>query len=190
MAVADVEAAIAAEKRTATCTDGYPAIASFIARDPDHESFVFRRFNKLTARKLLHMQSELLELEQRLTDLDEEAANSNDHVLHGSMRRWEDFERNSQSREQERLRKELGETIELKLDRYRESRMYLTKDCKPSGLIYLQIMPFCCKVVSLVSSVRPRWCLLLTKKHCLVLMEMMPNSVARQATCSTITTTS
>ncbi|KAK5119305.1 hypothetical protein LTR85_007661 [Meristemomyces frigidus] len=119
--MADIEAAFAADKQATTCSDGYPAIASFIARDPDHESFVFRRFNRLTARKLLHMQSELLELEQKLMDLDEEAANSNDHVLHSSLRRWEDFERNAQTREQEKIRKDLAEMIELKLDRYHKA---------------------------------------------------------------------
>ena len=59
-------------------TDGFPAVAEFMARDPDHETYVFRKFKRLTGRTLLHLQSELIDLEQQLEDLDRDAARSPD----------------------------------------------------------------------------------------------------------------
>lgn len=46
-------------------SDGYPALATFIARDPDGETFIFRKFAGLTARRLLQLESELIELEDK-----------------------------------------------------------------------------------------------------------------------------
>lgn len=44
-------------------TDGYRAIADLISSDPDGETYIFRKFAKLTARKLLYPESELIELD-------------------------------------------------------------------------------------------------------------------------------
>jgi hypothetical protein len=52
-------------RRNARPLDGYPSLAEFIASDPDHTSLVFRRFDKLAARNLLYLQSELAELEAK-----------------------------------------------------------------------------------------------------------------------------
>jgi hypothetical protein len=46
--------------------DGFPSLANFIASDHDRTSLVFRRFDKLAARNLLYLQSELAELEARM----------------------------------------------------------------------------------------------------------------------------
>ncbi|KAK4963728.1 hypothetical protein LTR10_001359 [Elasticomyces elasticus] len=102
-------------------TDGYPAVASFISSDPDSESFVFRKFNTLTARKLLHAQAELMDLEHRLAELDAQAAASNDHELHLSAREWERFTANAKVRSQEKERGALMDEIEVKLDKYHQS---------------------------------------------------------------------
>lgn len=45
---------------------GYPSLARFIASDSDRTSLVFRRFDRLAARNLLYLQSELAELEGKL----------------------------------------------------------------------------------------------------------------------------
>ncbi|KAI9729569.1 MAG: hypothetical protein M1834_006765 [Cirrosporium novae-zelandiae] len=52
----------------------YASFADFIASDV--ELSIFRRFDRLNARNLLYLQSELLEADNRLTELDEE---DNDH---------------------------------------------------------------------------------------------------------------
>ncbi|KAL3475864.1 hypothetical protein BJX99DRAFT_228755 [Aspergillus californicus] len=42
---------------------GFPSLADFIASDHDHSTFIYKRFDRLSARNLLYMQSELAELE-------------------------------------------------------------------------------------------------------------------------------
>jgi hypothetical protein len=46
--------------------DGFPSLSEFIASDHDRTSLVFRRFDRLAARNLLYLQSELAELEAKL----------------------------------------------------------------------------------------------------------------------------
>ncbi|KAJ5088210.1 hypothetical protein N7456_011826 [Penicillium angulare] len=69
--------------------DGYPALASWIGRDPDGETLVFRRFRRLSARNLLHLQSSLIQLEQEIDELDEEARKSEDLESRQALRRGE-----------------------------------------------------------------------------------------------------
>ncbi|KAF2273434.1 uncharacterized protein EI97DRAFT_461095 [Westerdykella ornata] len=72
-----------------TLRDGYPALAAWIARDPDNEALVFRKFGRLGARNLLHLQSRLIALEKELDELDEDARRSDDLEARQSLRRWE-----------------------------------------------------------------------------------------------------
>jgi hypothetical protein len=69
--------------------DGYPALSSWIARDPDSETFIFRRFSRLAARNILHIQAQLFALEHEIDQLDEESRNSDDLEARQSLRRWE-----------------------------------------------------------------------------------------------------
>lgn len=69
--------------------DGYPALAGWIGQDPDGETLVFRRFRKLSARNLLHLQSQLIQLEQEIDELDDEARRSTDLDARQASRRWE-----------------------------------------------------------------------------------------------------
>jgi hypothetical protein len=46
--------------------NGFPSLSEFIASDHDRTSLVFRRFDRLAARNLLYLQSELAELEAKL----------------------------------------------------------------------------------------------------------------------------
>ena len=62
-------------------SNGYAAVAESLSRDPDKETYVFRRFDKLTARNLLNLQGELMALQAELDDLDAKAALSPDPVL-------------------------------------------------------------------------------------------------------------
>ncbi|KAK5731417.1 hypothetical protein LTR15_001357 [Elasticomyces elasticus] len=118
----DIEASIMTSRGSPAHTNGYPAVASFVANDPDSESFVFRKFNTLTARMLLNAQAELLDLEQRLEDFDAEAAAADSgHELHLSARRWETFAANAKVRSQEKERKEVMEEIEVKLEKYHQA---------------------------------------------------------------------
>jgi hypothetical protein len=51
---------------------GYASLAAFIASDPDHSTAIYRRFDELSARNLLYLQSELAELKARQDELDQE----------------------------------------------------------------------------------------------------------------------
>lgn len=73
----------------ANVCDGYPALSRWIGRDPDGETLVFRRFGKLSARNLLHLQSQLIQLEQKIDNLDDEARGSTDLDARQASRRWE-----------------------------------------------------------------------------------------------------
>ncbi|KAJ2902685.1 hypothetical protein MKZ38_000270 [Zalerion maritima] len=50
---------------------GYAGLAHWMALDPENEPLVYRKFDKLGAYNLLYMQSELLELEFQIKDLDQ-----------------------------------------------------------------------------------------------------------------------
>ena len=65
--MSDPEKALRASAREPAIGDGYPAVSRFISSDLDGESYVFRKFRTLTARKLLYMQSQILELEEART---------------------------------------------------------------------------------------------------------------------------
>jgi len=100
--------------------DGYPALADFIAQDPDHETFVFRRFKALSARNILNLQGELIKLEDDIAALEREAADSVDPELYLSMRSWAVFDENSgkTGRDLERKQKALASALEEKLKKY------------------------------------------------------------------------
>jgi len=105
--------------------DGYPALAAWIARDPDNETFVFRKFDKLAARNLLCLQSELIELEREIDEQDEQARLSGDAEERQrsrlSSRRWESFIENARDPARPE-KKRLEKIIELrhKLKEYRQ----------------------------------------------------------------------
>jgi hypothetical protein len=56
---------------------GYASLAAFIASDPDHSTAIYRRFDELSARNLLYLQSELAELKARQDELDQEDIRGN-----------------------------------------------------------------------------------------------------------------
>jgi hypothetical protein len=105
--------------------DGYPAVAAWMTRDSDNESFIYRKFDKLSARNLLNLQSELIDLEWKLEKFDAEARNCEDLVLKQSTRKWESFVKNAAEREQEGKRIELNKEIRAKLREYREYKCSL-----------------------------------------------------------------
>ncbi|ORY09579.1 hypothetical protein BCR34DRAFT_540591 [Clohesyomyces aquaticus] len=97
---------------------GYPSLAAFIASDPDQTAAIFRRFNRLAARNLLHLQSELAELESKQDQLDEEEC-------HGGLERkqysrnWPDFCHAALTDSRQQERKVLAEEIRTVLKEYR-----------------------------------------------------------------------
>lgn len=100
---------------------GYPAISRYISRDPDQETFVFRKFDELTARNLLNLQGELIDLESRLAAIDDKVETSTVSYLRSSMRSWrimnETAERAvGESKENAQQRIDIGKELDVKLD--------------------------------------------------------------------------
>lgn len=58
--------------RDQTYIDGFPALAAFIASDPDRSTFIYKRFDRLASRNLLILQSELAEMQSQLDAFDRE----------------------------------------------------------------------------------------------------------------------
>ncbi|KAI2616358.1 hypothetical protein GGR54DRAFT_243778 [Hypoxylon sp. NC1633] len=68
---------------------GYAQWASWIASDADNETFVFRKFDGLSAVNLLYLQSEMLEIEAELKQMNRDATGSPNMRLLDATRTWE-----------------------------------------------------------------------------------------------------
>ena len=77
------------EKGYSPVTD-FPSLATFIASDEDRSTSIYKRFQRLSARNLLHLQSELMELEAQQDEYDAEVA-SLDLEAKKSLRNWADL---------------------------------------------------------------------------------------------------
>lgn len=69
--------------------DGFPSLAAFIASDRDGTTAIYKRFNRLAARNLLALQSELAEIEAKLDRLDEEDKWNPEAMQ--SLRNWQKY---------------------------------------------------------------------------------------------------
>lgn len=106
------------KRRLALRREGYTSLAAWMTLDPDNEALIFRKFDYLSARRTLHLQSQLLELEDRLRELD--ASVSQDVESKKSLKKHEVFVERAESGsgpDQERM--ELLDRIHQKLDEYR-----------------------------------------------------------------------
>lgn len=103
---------------TAHChLDGYPSFSKFIARDKD--AAIYRRFENLSSRNLLYLQSELHDLERQLEEIDHEDAKDIDNERAQAVaRHWVRFSQDSDN--QALARRTLQEKIKIKINEYRE----------------------------------------------------------------------
>lgn len=56
----------------ASYVPGYASLAAFIAKEPDHSTAIYHRFDELSARNLLYMQSELSKLKAKQAEFDQD----------------------------------------------------------------------------------------------------------------------
>ncbi|EUC41278.1 hypothetical protein COCMIDRAFT_40534 [Bipolaris oryzae ATCC 44560] len=102
---------------------GYPSLAAFIASDRDQTTTIFKRFNRLAARYLLHLQSQLAELQAGQDELDRKDALSPLEVKQYS-RNWAEFIRATDNDPHQKRRNELSDKIGERLKAYREALLY------------------------------------------------------------------
>lgn len=101
---------------------GYPSLAAFIASDRDKSTAIYRRFDRLSARNLLYMQSELVELEAKQDALDAEDLQGTLEAK-DSARNWQTLNKRAtetgNTKERERL--EVVRDIRKTLKEYQEN---------------------------------------------------------------------
>jgi len=95
---------------TAVASNGYDGLAEFIARYPEHS--IYRKFGRLSIKRLLYLQAELSRLEQELQLIAE--YDQNDHP--GVATSWIQLNGISETMSQRQKMLE----ISGKLDEYRE----------------------------------------------------------------------
>lgn len=103
--------------------DGFIAVSSKIASDPDKSTTIYRTFDALSARNLIFYQAELAELEHQQKHHDEEDRNARERgekepIL--CQRDWETFVRSSQNDGREKQKMDLAMRIREVLEKYRE----------------------------------------------------------------------
>ncbi|KAH0542511.1 hypothetical protein FGG08_003107 [Glutinoglossum americanum] len=102
--------------------NGFPSLAAFIADDKYKSAAIYRRFDRLSSRNLLYLQSKLVELEAEQDGYDAEDLKDSDMVAKQCARSWSDFAQNAalENRHRERERMVLAEKIRGTLKEYRE----------------------------------------------------------------------
>lgn len=104
--------------------EGYFGTGSWLAEDADNETFIFRKFDKLTAINLLYLQSEIIELEKRIDEMHEQTMGSDDPDVKDVAATWEllidQDELSDEHRKQAEERLSLISELREKIRIYRE----------------------------------------------------------------------
>jgi hypothetical protein len=116
---------------------GFPSLADFIASDPDKTTLIFKRFDRLAARNLLHLQSELARLQHKLDLLDEKSCKEEGDVVKTKqyLRNWDKFMVAAESSGQERDRLDLSKIIQDTLQNYSGSILHFLSRRANQGIV-------------------------------------------------------
>jgi hypothetical protein len=100
--------------------EGINSLAAWMSLDSDKESLIYRKFDYLSARRTLHLQNKLIELEDQLEELDAKIRGG-DVEAKKSLRKHEVFEtRALKHGSADEKRMKLLEDIDRILIKYRE----------------------------------------------------------------------
>lgn len=100
--------------------NGFPYLSNFIATDEDNSTSIYHRFDRLGARNILYLQSELTDLEARQRKFDEEdGKGSRDDKL--CAWDWAEFKRLSSSQGRQKDRMQLVVDIRKTIKEYSKS---------------------------------------------------------------------
>ncbi|KAI6565003.1 hypothetical protein MCOR03_002150 [Pyricularia oryzae] len=106
---------------------GFPAVSRWIAADDDGEALVFRKFDRLAARNLLYLQARMLELEERINNMDS-AVMGRDAAVEQALRNWEmlvakseDSKVHIEAREKMKKQIDLHEELQKTIKEYHEA---------------------------------------------------------------------
>ena len=99
---------------------GFSEVAAFIAKDADSTTTIYRRFDRLSAKNLLYLQSRLQKLEALDYAIDNEDILNITKDAVKSSSSWEDLEKLALTDKRERKRLDLAKQIEETIKAYRE----------------------------------------------------------------------
>lgn len=106
--------------------EGFAAVAEWIASDPDHEAFIYRKFNGISSRNLLYLQCEILFIESELQELDQRVSQSEDMTMKDMARAWEELVKHGAAGAREaKLQMELITKLREKIKAYRKLTLAL-----------------------------------------------------------------
>jgi hypothetical protein len=105
---------------------GFPSLATIIASDPD--AAIYRRFDRLSSRTLLYMQSELVELESQLETSENEDLRIEEDEGNEPHRDWKLFTEKVEGGGRWKRRMDLVLEIRKKLKTYRTYRIIKSSD--------------------------------------------------------------
>ncbi|KAK0657804.1 hypothetical protein B0T16DRAFT_434242 [Cercophora newfieldiana] len=97
--------------------DGFPSLAAFMASDWDKTAMIFKRFDRLAARNLLCLQSELAELEAQLDQYDREDQENLQTMQY--LRNWKAYKERGETE-----RMELMARLRSTMREYREALIF------------------------------------------------------------------
>jgi hypothetical protein len=101
---------------------GFAGVADFIASDKEHSTSIYRQFQKIAARNILYLQSELRELELRQEEFDRDDATGDLDAIRVAVD-WQEFRDRARDPNDERAkeRMQLVKEIRKKVKEYRRS---------------------------------------------------------------------
>ena len=104
--------------------EGYPSFADFVVSDL--ELSVYKRFDRLSARNLLYLQTELLELERQLREYDDDDFDEKDTEAQYVAKCWETFAARAEDHAREHAKMELIIRIRCLIKEYRKWNIRLS----------------------------------------------------------------
>src|SRR5437016_13208235 len=110
------------EKQQGVEPVGFAYVAAFIAGDKEHGGTIYRRFERLAARDILYLQSELHQLELRQEEFDRyDAAGDVDAMARAMEWQLLRFRAETENKQRARDRLQLAKEIREKVKEYRKS---------------------------------------------------------------------
>jgi hypothetical protein len=115
---------------------GFASVADLVASDPDKSGTIYRRFDRLSARSLLHLESKLAVLESAQERFDEEDGTDNSFVLKSAATSWEEFEEHAKDSDRPEIQKRMDLAIEIAatLKTYRKDLHFARSLCAPTNI--------------------------------------------------------
>jgi hypothetical protein len=115
---------------------GFASVANLVASDPDKSGTIYRRFDRLSTRTLLYLESKLAVLESAQERFDEEDGTDDSFALKSAATSWEEFEEHAKDLDRPEIQKrmKLATEIAATLKTYRKYLHFARSLCAPTNV--------------------------------------------------------